>query len=167
MYQDSESTAQQGEFVMSEGMNAVHDGANLNPLSRAAEAALETHRMQGHVPYDPRCTICARGKSTFQHRRRREGTLETEVPADFGILTTRGEMVDDEAEGTIKASGWIISALLPRLLPLSCILMPNVLYQNELAPALTNTPFLFAVHDLNNTKAMEVLNEPFDDSKNL
>ena len=47
---------------MSEGMNAVHDGANLNPLSRAAEAALETHRMQGHVPYDPRCTICARGK---------------------------------------------------------------------------------------------------------
>ena len=102
MYQDSESTAQQGEFVMSEGMNAVHDGANLNPLSRAAEAALETHRMQGHVPYDPRCTICARGKSTFQHRRRREGTLETEVQADFGFLTTRGEMVDDEAEGTIK-----------------------------------------------------------------
>ena len=96
-HQDSESTAQQGEFVMSEGMNAVHDGANLNPLSRAAEAALETHRMQGHVPYDPRCTICARGKSTFQHRRRREGTLETEVQADFGFLTTRGEMVDDEA----------------------------------------------------------------------
>ena len=42
MYQDSESTAQHGEFVMSEGMNAVHDGANLTPLSRAAEAALET-----------------------------------------------------------------------------------------------------------------------------
>jgi len=70
---------------MSEGMNAVHGGANLNPLSFAAEAALETHRMQGHVPYDPRCTICARGKSTFQHHRRREGTLETEVQADFGL----------------------------------------------------------------------------------
>ena len=79
-YSGSESSAQHGEFVMSEGLNAVHDSyANLNPLSRAAEAALETHRMQGHVPYDPRCTICARGKSTFQHHRRREGTLETEV----------------------------------------------------------------------------------------
>ena len=83
-------------------MQCTTASANLNPLSRAAEAALETHRMQGHVPYDPRCTICARGKSTFQHHRRREGTLETEVQADFGFLTTRGEMVDDEADGTIK-----------------------------------------------------------------
>eukprot|EP00435_Cladocopium_sp_Y103_P024700 s2809_g6.t1 len=85
-----------------EGAEVTHCASPLNPLSRAAEAALETHRMQGHVPHDPRCTICARGKSTFQHRRRREGALETEVQADFGFLTTRGEMVDDEAEGTIK-----------------------------------------------------------------
>eukprot|EP00435_Cladocopium_sp_Y103_P051547 s2896_g16.t1 len=93
---------------MLEGMDAVHVHASapLNPLSRAAEAALETQCMQGHVPYDPRCTICARGKSTFQHRRRREGALETEVQADFGSLTTRGEMVDDEAEGTIKVLGF-------------------------------------------------------------
>ena len=67
-------------------------------------------------------------------------------------------MVDDEAEGTIKVlvltelstncvgyvivgqetrtvknqicKCWIISALLLRPLPLSCILMPNVLFQN-------------------------------------
>ena len=32
---------------------------------RAAKSDLERHRLQGHVPYDPRCTICARGKSTF------------------------------------------------------------------------------------------------------
>eukprot|EP00435_Cladocopium_sp_Y103_P025396 s1103_g6.t1 len=70
MYSGSESA--QHEFVMSEGMDAVHDSAHLNPLSRAAEAALETHRMHGHVQ------------------------------ADFGVLTTRGEMVDEEAEGTIK-----------------------------------------------------------------
>ena len=146
MYSGSDASAQHGdEFIMSEGLHAVHDNANLNPLSRAAEAALETHRMQGHVPFDPRCTICARGKSTFQHRRRREGALETEVRADFGFLTTRGELVEDEADGTIKvlvltelstncvgyvivgqetrsvrikfASGWIISALRHRLLP--------------------------------------------------
>ena len=100
MYSGSGVSSQQGTFVMSDGMNAVHDAASLNPLSRAAEAALEAHRMQGHVPYDPSCIICARGKSTFQHRRRREGTLETEVQADFGFLTTRGEMVDDETDGT-------------------------------------------------------------------
>ena len=34
-------------------MNAVHENAQLNPLSRAAEAALEAHRIQGHEPYDP------------------------------------------------------------------------------------------------------------------
>ena len=33
-----------------------------NRLTRASEEALQKHRMQGHVPYDPRCTICARGK---------------------------------------------------------------------------------------------------------
>jgi len=74
----------------------------LNPLSRAAESDLERHRLQGHVPYDPRCTICARGKSTFHHRRRREGALETEEQADFAFLTTRGEVVDEESENTIK-----------------------------------------------------------------
>ena len=75
---------------------------SLNPLSRAAEADLERHRLQGHVPYDPRCTICARGKSTFHHRRRQEGSLETEVQADFAFLTTRGEIVEEESENTIK-----------------------------------------------------------------
>ena len=88
------------------GDGGLHDlhvaGGNLYPLSRAAEAALEAHRLQGHVPYDPRCTICARGKSTFQHRRRREGQLETELQAAFGFLTTRGEEVEEETEGTVK-----------------------------------------------------------------
>ena len=102
MYNGSDTPTYQGNFVMSDGMNAVHENAQLNPLSRAAEAALEAHRMPGHVPYDPRCIICARGKSTFQHRRRREGALETEVQADFGFLTTRGEMVSEETDSTFK-----------------------------------------------------------------
>ena len=75
---------------------------SLNPLSRAAGSDLERHRLQGHVPYDPRCTICARGKSTFHCRRRREGSLEIEVQADFACLTTRTKLVDEESEGTIK-----------------------------------------------------------------
>ena len=45
--------------------------------------------------------------------------------------------------------------------------MPNVLFLNWLGIALTSIPFWFAVRDFNNIKAMEVLNEPFDNSKNL
>jgi len=67
-----------------------------NWLTRASEEALQKHRMQGHVPYDPRCTICARGKSVFQHRRRRAGLFETEIKADFAFLITRGEVVSEE-----------------------------------------------------------------------
>ena len=58
--------------------------------------------MQGHVPFDPRCTLCARGKSVLHHRRRRANMLETEVQADFAFLTTRGEVVSEDAPGTIK-----------------------------------------------------------------
>ena len=48
MYSGSDASAQHGdEFIMSEGLHAVHDNANLNPLSRAAEAALETHKNAG------------------------------------------------------------------------------------------------------------------------
>ena len=89
-------------------MSRVHDTQHdtsvytCNPLTRASEQALQKHRMQGHIPFDPRCTICARGKSVFQHRRRREGLLETEIQADFGFLTTRGELVSDEVEGNFK-----------------------------------------------------------------
>ena len=102
MYQSD--TPPSSEFVVSEQMAGLsgNSTSSLNPLSRAAEAALEKHRMQGHVPFDPRCTICARGKSTFQHRRRREEGLETEVQADFGFITTRGELVSDECADTIK-----------------------------------------------------------------
>ena len=42
------------------------------------------------------------GKSTFHHRRRKEGSLETEVQADFAFLMTRGEVVNEESENTIK-----------------------------------------------------------------
>ena len=90
------------ELSVSQTMCEVGEG-HLFPLSRAAEASLEKHRLQGHTPFDPRCVICARGKATYQHRRRQEGTLETEVQADFGFVTTRGEMVtEDIAGGCLK-----------------------------------------------------------------
>ena len=78
------------------------EGFGVHRLTRASEEALQKHRMQGHVPFDPRCTLCARGKSVFHHRRRRANMLETEVQADFAFLTTRGEVVSEDAPGTIK-----------------------------------------------------------------
>ena len=73
------------------------------PLTRAAEQALEQHRLQGHDPFDPRCVICARSKSVFQHRRRKDQLLESELQADFGFVTPqRGEIVNSEDEGIFK-----------------------------------------------------------------
>ena len=87
---------------MSHVCGAEDEGFGVHRLTRASEEALQKHRMQGHVPFDPRCTLCARGKSVFHHRRRRANMLETEVQADFAFLTTRGEVVSEDAPGTIK-----------------------------------------------------------------
>ena len=38
---------------------------HLQPLTRASEQALEKHRLQGHAPFDPRCTICDAGMVTL------------------------------------------------------------------------------------------------------
>ena len=86
----------------SSGKCMSHACFGVHRLTRASEEALQKHRMQGHVPFDPRCTLCARGKSVFHHRRRRANMLETEVQADFAFLTTRGEVVSEDAPGTIK-----------------------------------------------------------------
>ena len=74
----------------------------LAPLTRAAEAALRQHRLQGHVPYDPRCLECSRGRTTFQHRRRKENLLESELQADFAFMSSRGELTDDEVDHGYK-----------------------------------------------------------------
>ena len=87
---------------MSHVCGAENGDFAVHRLTRASEEALQKHRMQGHVPFDPRCTLCARGKSVFHHRRRRANMLETEVQADFAFLTTRGEVVSEDAPGTIK-----------------------------------------------------------------
>ncbi len=72
-------------------------------MTKAAEAALQQHRLQGHVPFDPRCVVCQRGKSVFQHRRSKEGQFEAEVQADFGFITKKGEIgLEESEEGIFK-----------------------------------------------------------------
>ena len=86
-------------FVVPED-DAKH--SQLSPLTRAAEADLLKHRLQGHTPFDPRCVECARGMTAFAHRRRREGALECELQADFAYLSTRGELTDVEVDNCFK-----------------------------------------------------------------
>ena len=75
----------------------------LFPMTKAAEAALQQHRLQGHMPFDPRCIVCQRGKAVFQHRRRKDGQFEAEVQADFGYITKRGEVsLAESEEGIFK-----------------------------------------------------------------
>ena len=75
----------------------------LFPMTKAAEAALQQHRLQGHMPFDPRCIVCQRGKAVFQHRRRQDGQFEAEVQADFGYITKRGEVsLAESEEGIFK-----------------------------------------------------------------
>ena len=75
---------------------------HLQPLTRSSDHVLAKHRMQGHTPFDPRCTVCAKAKSTFHHRRRQGNALETEVEADFAFLSIRGEVVPSDVEENFK-----------------------------------------------------------------
>ena len=72
------------------------------PLTRAGELELQKHRLQGHTPHDPRCVQCAKGRTVFQHRRRREGVTECELQADFAFLSVRGEFTEEEVDNCFK-----------------------------------------------------------------
>ena len=74
----------------------------LQPLSKAARNELEAHRNQGHTPHNPNCLECARGRTTFKHRRRARDFIESEVQADFGFISQHGEVSETESPGAIK-----------------------------------------------------------------
>ena len=66
----------------------------LCPVSKSEKVDLATHRRQGHTHHHPACSECARGHSTFQHRRRTAKGLSTEFQADFCWLKKEGEVLD-------------------------------------------------------------------------
>ena len=38
-------------------------------VSGGDDSELARHRRQGHIPFNPNCLECAKGRSVFQHRR--------------------------------------------------------------------------------------------------
>ena len=80
----------------------LHESGPLFPLSKKAKQELEQHRNQGHTPHNPNCLECARGRGTFQHRRRVGDTIESEIQADFGFLSQKGEVSETETSNAVK-----------------------------------------------------------------
>ena len=52
----------------------------------------EQHRRQGHMPFNTQCLECNRGGSVFQHSRKKEGSKDVELQADFCFLSQTGEV---------------------------------------------------------------------------
>ena len=63
----------------------------VSPLTKADELSLQQHRLQGHVPHHPNCLQCAKGRSTFAHRRRKGEVTECELQCDFACTSPKGE----------------------------------------------------------------------------
>ena len=80
---------------------------NTHDLSVAAvsggdDSELARHRRQGHIPFNPNCLECAKGRSVFQRRRDKGDRKEVSIQADLAFLNTTGEIVADELPGSVK-----------------------------------------------------------------
>ena len=71
-------------------------------VSGGDDSELARHRRQGHIPFNPNCLECAKGRSVFQRRRDKGDRKEVSIQADFAFLNTTGEIVADELPGSVK-----------------------------------------------------------------
>ena len=71
-------------------------------VSGGDDSELARHRRQGHIPFNPNCLECAKGRSVFQHRRDKGDRKEVSIQADFAFLKTSGEIATDELPGSVK-----------------------------------------------------------------
>ena len=71
-------------------------------VSGGDDSELARHGRQGHIPFNPNCLECAKGRSVFQHRRDKGDRKEVSIQADFAFLKTSGEIATDELPGSVK-----------------------------------------------------------------
>ena len=109
------------------------------------------HRRQGHIPFNPNCLECAKGRSVFQHRRDRGDRKEVSIQADFAFLSTKGEVVADELPGSVK--------ILVLVEVMSRCIGYEELYVNSLGTLLVVTPSPFVVRSHSNIAQLEGLRE--------
>ena len=61
-------------------------------VSGGDDSELARHRRQGHIPFNPNCLECAKGRSVFQHRRDKGDRKE--VYKDLNVMFTHENLVD-------------------------------------------------------------------------
>ena len=91
------SSAYRSDFTV----RNTHD-FSVAAVSGGDDSELARHRRQGHIPFNPNCLECAKGRSVFQHRRDKGDRKEVSIQADFAFLNTTGEIVADELPGSVK-----------------------------------------------------------------
>ena len=85
------SQGSSNEVELSLSSISAEGGVLVAPVTRSTQAELAQHRLQGHTPYHPGCRHCQVARTVFQHRKRVNGRLESEVVADFFYLSSTGE----------------------------------------------------------------------------
>ena len=71
-------------------------------VSGGDDSELARHLRQGHIPFNPNCLECAKGRSVFRHRRDKGDRKEVSIQADFAFLNTTGEINADELPGSVR-----------------------------------------------------------------
>ena len=77
---------------------------SISAVTGSEDDEMARHRRQGHIPFNPNCLECAKGRSVFQHRRDRGDRKEVSIQADFAFFSRKGEVVvvADELPGSVK-----------------------------------------------------------------
>ena len=97
LYPDVGSSAGKSDLTVSDTRDF-----SVAAVSGGDDSELARHRRQGHIPFNPNCLECAKGRSVFQHRRDTGDRKEVSIQADFAFLNTTGEIVADELPGSVK-----------------------------------------------------------------
>ena len=100
-HESSEHSGTHSCLSMDSGSSQLEQGV-VAPLTKAAEVSLQQHPLQGHVPHHPNCVQCAKGRTTFAHRRRKGEVTECELQCDFAFLSSKGEFSEEEIERCVK-----------------------------------------------------------------
>ena len=75
---------------------------SVSAVTGGEDDEIARRRRQGHIPFNPNCLECAKGRSVFQHRRDKGDRKEVSIQADFAFLSMKGEVVADELPGSVK-----------------------------------------------------------------
>ena len=87
LYPDVGSSAGKSDLTVSDTRDF-----SVAAVSGGDDSELARHRRQGHIPFNPNCLECAKGRSVFQHRRDKGDRKE--VYKDLNVMFSHENLVD-------------------------------------------------------------------------